>query len=127
MGAVARVALGGIGGRRASTTVLPQTPCPQTNSTPKAFVAIDSKHQSKHSAPPSKPKKAFVAIDNKEPGDREVFSRFLSDPVHKALAACSEMRPAVDIFVGGEGSDVGVGAGGARTEYRSTAAKVGAA
>lgn len=70
---------------------------------------------------------AFVAIDNKEPGDKELFGKFLSDPVHKALAACSEMRPAVDIFVGGEGSDVGVGAGGARTEYRSTAAKVGAA
>ncbi|GBF94057.1 acetohydroxy acid isomeroreductase [Raphidocelis subcapitata] len=70
---------------------------------------------------------AFVAIDNKEPGDKELFGKFLSDPVHGALAACSEMRPAVDIFVGGEGSDVGVGAGGARTEYRSTAAKVTAA
>ncbi|KAI8473505.1 MAG: acetohydroxy acid isomeroreductase [Monoraphidium minutum] len=66
---------------------------------------------------------AFVAIDNKEAGDKEVFARFMSDPVHAALAACSEMRPAVDIFVGGEGSDVGVGAGAARTEYRSTAAK----
>jgi ketol-acid reductoisomerase len=64
-----------------------------------------------------------VAIDNKEPGDKDVFAGFLSDPVHAALAACSEMRPAVDIFVGGEGSDVGVGAGGARTEYRSTVAK----
>jgi hypothetical protein len=26
---------------------------------------------------------AFVAIDNKEPGDKELFTKFLSDPVHK--------------------------------------------
>jgi len=70
---------------------------------------------------------AFVAIDNKEVGDKEVFAKFVNHPVHAALKACSDMRPAVDIFVGGEGSDVGVGAGGARTEYRSTVAKVGAA
>lgn len=40
----------------------------------------------------------------------------------QAMATCSSMRPSVDISVGGEGSDVGVGAGGARTEYRSTVA-----
>lgn len=61
------------------------------------------------------------------PGDKEVFAQFESHPVHAALAECSKMRPAVDLFVGGEGSDVGVGAGGARTEYRSTAAKVATA
>lgn len=66
---------------------------------------------------------AFVAIDNKEAGDKEIFGKFLNDPVHKALAACSEMRPSVDIFVGGEGDGTGVGAGAARTEFRSTAAK----
>lgn len=40
----------------------------------------------------------------------------------QAMAACSEMRPSVDISVGGDDSSVGVGAGGARTEYRSTVA-----
>ncbi len=44
------------------------------------------------------------------------------DPVHQALAACSAMRPSVDISVGGEGSSEGVGAGKARTEFRSTVA-----
>lgn len=68
-----------------------------------------------------------MAIDNKEPGDKDLFTKFQSDPVHQALAACSAMRPAVDIFVGGDDSNVGVGAGAARTEFRSTAAKVGAA
>jgi ketol-acid reductoisomerase len=32
------------------------------------------------------------------------------------------MRPSVDISVGGENSSVGVGAGKARTEFRSTVA-----
>jgi ketol-acid reductoisomerase len=62
---------------------------------------------------------AFVAIDNKEQLDSGIMTKFLSDPVHSALAACSEMRPPVDISVGGEGSTVGVGAGAARTEFSS--------
>jgi len=65
---------------------------------------------------------AFTAIDNKEPAKPEIISKFLQDPVHQALAKCSEMRPSVDISVGGEGSSVGVGAGAARTEFRSTVA-----
>ena len=65
---------------------------------------------------------AFVALDNKQPLDTGVMQVFLSHPVHAALASCSEMRPPVDIRVGGEGSSEGVGAGGARTEYRSTVA-----
>ena len=40
----------------------------------------------------------------------------------QALATCSELRPSVDISVGGEGSSEGVGVGGARTEYRSAVA-----
>ena len=67
---------------------------------------------------------AFTAVDNGEVDGAGAFERFLKDDVHKALRACSEMRPSVDISVGGEGSDVGVGAGKARTEFRSTAAKV---
>lgn len=41
----------------------------------------------------------------------------------QALAKCSEMRPSVDISIGGEGSNEGVGAGGARTEYSSSVAR----
>lgn len=41
----------------------------------------------------------------------------------QALATCSEMRPPVDISVGGEGSSEGVGAGGARVEYSSSVAR----
>lgn len=40
----------------------------------------------------------------------------------QALAKCSEMRPSVDISVGGDNSTEGVGVGGARVEYRSTVA-----
>mmetsp|Transcript_34561 Transcript_34561/g.87391 ORF Transcript_34561/g.87391 Transcript_34561/m.87391 type:complete len:555 (-) Transcript_34561:523-2187(-) len=65
---------------------------------------------------------AFTAIDSKEGVKPEVISKFLQDPVHQALAKCSEMRPPVDISVGGETSSVGVGAGKARTEFRSTVA-----
>ena len=54
--------------------------------------------------------------------DKETFTKFLNDPVHSALATCSEMRPSVDISVGGENSSVGVGAGKARTEFRSAVA-----
>lgn len=68
---------------------------------------------------------AFVAIDNKEPLDQESVQKFFNDPVHKALAACSEMRPPVDISVASDAqpeSSEGIGAGGARVEYRSTVA-----
>lgn len=41
----------------------------------------------------------------------------------QALATCSEMRPPVDISVGGEGSSEGVGAGAARIEYSSSVAR----
>lgn len=51
--------------------------------------------------------------------DLEPFNAFKDAKVHKAMATCSSMRPAVDISVGIEGSDEGVGAGAARTEYRS--------
>ncbi|KAK9815370.1 hypothetical protein WJX72_002388 [[Myrmecia] bisecta] len=67
---------------------------------------------------------AYVAIDNKQPLDEGIFQTFLQDDVHKALATCSEMRPAVDISVGGDNSNEGVGVGGARTEYRSAVAAV---
>ena len=40
----------------------------------------------------------------------------------QALATCAEMRPSVDISVGGDDSEEGVGVGGARTEYRSAVA-----
>eukprot|EP00967_Tisochrysis_lutea_P017066 scaffold19279_cov19-Tisochrysis_lutea.AAC.5 len=66
---------------------------------------------------------AFTAVDNNEPIQEDVVNKFKQDPVHAALAKCSEMRPPVDVSVGGEGSNEGIGAGGARIEYRSTAAK----
>jgi len=65
---------------------------------------------------------AFTAVDEKRVHDTETLAKFLADPVHQALAACSNMRPSVDISVGGENSAVGVGAGAARTEFRSTVA-----
>ncbi|KAG2432984.1 hypothetical protein HXX76_008712 [Chlamydomonas incerta] len=67
---------------------------------------------------------AFADIDAGKQADKEVMAEFLAHPVHSALATCSSMRPSVDISVGGENSSVGVGAGAARTEFRSTAAKV---
>jgi ketol-acid reductoisomerase len=66
---------------------------------------------------------AFTAVDNKTPVQADVVNKFKQDPVHAALAKCSEMRPSVDVSVGGEGSKVGIGAGGARVEYRSSVAK----
>ncbi|GAB4814450.1 hypothetical protein N2152v2_001496 [Parachlorella kessleri] len=69
---------------------------------------------------------AYVAVDNDEPVDTEVLQAFKSHPVHKALAACAEMRPPVDISVGVEGDSTGVGAGAARTEFRSVAATAAA-
>ena len=67
---------------------------------------------------------AYVAVDDNAPVDSGAFSKFLDDPVHAALAACSALRPPVDISVGGDAdwSDEGVGAGGARTEYRTVPA-----
>lgn len=65
---------------------------------------------------------AYVAVDNGSAKNDEVISQFKSHAVHKALASCASMRPSVDISVGGDGDDTGVGAGGARTEYRSTVA-----
>ena len=35
---------------------------------------------------------------------------------------CAEMRPPVDISVGGDNSEEGVGVGSARTEFRSAVA-----
>ena len=63
---------------------------------------------------------AFVAVDQGQPLREDYVNSFKSDPVHQALAKCSEIRPPVDISVAGEG---GKGAGGARVEFRSTAAK----
>ena len=40
----------------------------------------------------------------------------------QAMATCSSLRPSVDISVGDENSDEGVGVGGARTEYSSLVA-----
>lgn len=65
---------------------------------------------------------AYVAVDNGSAANDEIVSQFKSHPVHNALAACASMRPPVDISVGGDGDDTGVGAGAARTEFRSTVA-----
>ena len=62
---------------------------------------------------------AYTSYDNNTI-DPEAFSNFLNEPVHAAMATCSSMRPAVDISVGGEGDNEGVGAGAARVDYRST-------
>ena len=58
--------------------------------------------------------------------DREPSCSFSMLLTAQAMATCSEMRPSVDISVGGDDSDVGVGAGGARTEYRSAVATAAA-
>ncbi len=73
--------------------------------------------------PPLCAAQAFCAVDEKRVHDKETMAKFLADPVHLALATCSTMRPPVDISVGGENSSVGVGAGAARTEFRSTVSK----
>jgi ketol-acid reductoisomerase len=65
---------------------------------------------------------AYTAVDAGVSADEETFSAFLSDPVHDAMATCASMRPPVDIAVGVEGDDTGIGAGSARTEYTSQAA-----
>ena len=68
---------------------------------------------------------AYTAFDRGEV-DPEVFAAFLGEPVHEAMKVCSEMRPSVDISVGGDNESEGVGVGGARTEYRSSVATAAA-
>jgi len=65
---------------------------------------------------------AYVTYDNDTPASPEIINQFKNDLVHQALAACSQMRPPVDIAVGGDNSSEGVGVGGARTEFKSLAA-----
>lgn len=67
---------------------------------------------------------AYVTVDNGTAVNQETISAFKSHPVHGALAACANLRPAVDISVGGDNDSTGVGAGKARTEFRSTAPTV---
>jgi len=67
---------------------------------------------------------AYVAVDSGKQADSEVIQAFKSHPVHAALAACAAMRPSVDISVGGDNDNTGVGAGAARTDFRSVAATV---
>eukprot|EP00218_Dolichomastix_sp_CCMP3274_P008359 CAMPEP_0170137516 /NCGR_PEP_ID=MMETSP0033_2-20121228/4207_1 /TAXON_ID=195969 /ORGANISM="Dolichomastix tenuilepis, Strain CCMP3274" /LENGTH=562 /DNA_ID=CAMNT_0010373393 /DNA_START=17 /DNA_END=1705 /DNA_ORIENTATION=- len=64
---------------------------------------------------------AYTAVDNEEAVDPEVEATFLGNPVHEALAVCAGMRPPVDISVASDASDSteGIGAGGARTSYKS--------
>jgi ketol-acid reductoisomerase len=66
---------------------------------------------------------AYTAVDANVPEDEEVFKNFLNDPVHKALDTCASMRPPVDIAVGVEGDNQGVGAGAARIEFSSSVAR----
>lgn len=68
---------------------------------------------------------AYTAYDQ-DKVDGEAFASFLGEPVHKAMAVCSAMRPSVDISVGGDNESEGVGVGGARTEYRSDVATAAA-
>ncbi|OWM73351.1 hypothetical protein CDL15_Pgr001465 [Punica granatum] len=42
---------------------------------------------------------ALVAVDNGTPISQDLISNFLSDPVHKAIEVCSQLRPTVDISV----------------------------
>lgn len=51
--------------------------------------------------------------------DEELKTEFLNHDVHAALAVCSELRPSVDISVS---TGEAVGAGKARTEYKSSKA-----
>ncbi|MEW5316604.1 MAG: hypothetical protein WDW38_007967 [Sanguina aurantia] len=69
---------------------------------------------------------AFAAVDSGKIPDSTSMAEFLAHPVHGALATCSQMRPSIDISVGDETSSVGVGAGAARTEFRSFATTVSA-
>lgn len=65
---------------------------------------------------------AYPAIDSGAQADPEKVAAFKNADVHRALATCAEMRPPVDISVGGDDDSTGVGAGAARTEFRSTVA-----
>ena len=67
-----------------------------------------------------------MAVDAGVATDPEVIAAFKAHKVHSALATCSELRPSVDISVGGDNDNTGVGAGAARTEFRSTAATAAA-
>ena len=42
---------------------------------------------------------AYVDIDDKRPLDTKLIPAFKTHIVHKVLAACSKLRPTVDIFV----------------------------
>jgi len=54
---------------------------------------------------------SYYAIDQGATVDAEIEKKFLSDPVHDALAVCAELRPSVDISVSSAGAS---DAGGAR-------------
>mmetsp|Transcript_4776 Transcript_4776/g.8425 ORF Transcript_4776/g.8425 Transcript_4776/m.8425 type:complete len:570 (+) Transcript_4776:79-1788(+) len=62
---------------------------------------------------------AYVAVDEGIQVDEELKQDFLNHEVHAALAVCAELRPSVDISVETEDA---VGAGKARTEYKSSKA-----
>ncbi|KAJ8761365.1 hypothetical protein K2173_001495 [Erythroxylum novogranatense] len=42
---------------------------------------------------------AFVAVDAGSPINQDLISNFLSDPVHRAVEVCAQLRPTVDISV----------------------------
>jgi hypothetical protein len=56
------------------------------------------------------------AFDEKPGVDKELEAAFLSNPVHKALAVCADLRPPVDISVSVSGSE---GAGSIRPELQA--------
>ena len=64
-----------------------------------------------------------MMFDNNKSVYGVLLDRFEDFCLMQALAKCSEMRPPVDISVGGEGSTEGVGAGAARVEYSSSVAR----
>lgn len=42
---------------------------------------------------------AFVDVDAKAPLNKDLIGNFFSDPIHKALEVCAELRPTLDIAV----------------------------
>lgn len=56
---------------------------------------------------------AYTAFDDAAAVDKELEQKFLTNPVHDALAVCASLRPPVDISVSVSGSD---GAGSIRPE-----------
>ncbi|KAH7297767.1 hypothetical protein KP509_25G011700 [Ceratopteris richardii] len=42
---------------------------------------------------------AFVDVDTNVPVNKDLIGNFFSDPVHKALEACAQLRPTLDIAV----------------------------